>query len=181
VHHIVNHSDAVLFFAADSLFTPLDAQKLRDVAAVFSLADFRVLHCRKESLARNLADVLAPARDARRQQKPPELFRLAAVADERLAAIVYTSGTTGFSKGVMLPHRSLLANVVFAKKNMPLEPGTRSSPSSRSRTRSAAPSSSCSRSRPAARSRSSRRRPLPRSFSRRSRGSVRGSFSRYRS
>jgi long-chain acyl-CoA synthetase len=120
VRHILNHSDAVLFFVADALHAPLDAEKLRDVSAVFSLTDFQVLHCRKESLARSLADFLVPAR---RKQEPPERFRLAAVEDERLAAIVYTSGTTGFSKGVMLPHRSLLANVVFAKENMPLEPG----------------------------------------------------------
>ena len=123
VHHIVNHSDAVLLFAAESLFPSLDADKLRDVAAVFSLTEFRVLHCRKESLARSLADVLWPARDAPRQPQPAERFRLPAVEDDQLAAIVYTSGTTGFSKGVMLPHRSLLANVVFARENMPLEPG----------------------------------------------------------
>ncbi len=77
VHHIVNHSDAALLFAADALFAPLDAGKLRDVAAVFSLTDFRVLHCRKESLARGLADVLVPAREARRVQDPPERFQIA--------------------------------------------------------------------------------------------------------
>ena len=42
VHHIVNHSDSVLFFASDALFASLDAEKLRDVAAVFSLTDFRL-------------------------------------------------------------------------------------------------------------------------------------------
>ncbi len=59
VHHIVNHSDAALLFVADALFAPLDPAQLHDVEAVFSLTDFRALHCRKESLARSLADVLS--------------------------------------------------------------------------------------------------------------------------
>jgi long-chain acyl-CoA synthetase len=123
VQHIVNHSDAVLLFVADSLFAGLDEAQMRELRAVVSLNDFRVLASRKESIGRSLADVAARLPGARVPLPDPARLERTPVASDQLAAIVYTSGTTGFSKGVMLPHRSLLANVRYAQENMPLEPG----------------------------------------------------------
>ncbi len=123
VHHIVNHSDASFLFVADSLFTGLDAAKMRELKAVLSLGDFRVLASRKESVSRSLAEVAARLPGRRVPYPDPSRLEWTGVAGDQLAAIVYTSGTTGFSKGVMLPHRSLLANVRYAQANMPLEPG----------------------------------------------------------
>ncbi len=123
VQHIVNHSDAMLLFVADSLFAGLDEAQMRELKAVVSLNDFRVLASRKESIGRSLADVAARLPGARVPLPDPARLERTPVASDQLAAIVYTSGTTGFSKGVMLPHRSLLANVRYAQENMPLEPG----------------------------------------------------------
>ncbi|MDZ7636124.1 MAG: AMP-binding protein [Bacteroidales bacterium] len=53
----------------------------------------------------------------------PADIKFSGVDNEQLAVISYTSGTTGFSKGVMVPHRSLAANIRYAQNNMPLEPG----------------------------------------------------------
>ena len=114
VHHIVNHSGAVLLFAADTLATPLDPSRMKDLRAHLSLADFHVVSADRERTARALED----ARGA-----PPVAAGFEEVAEDETAAIVYTSGTTGFSKGVLLSHRSLLVNIRFAKRHMPLRPG----------------------------------------------------------
>lgn len=123
VHHIVNHSDAQLLFAADTLFENLDENSMSKLDAVISLNDFSVLFKRK----RNADELLQKAQEdylnGFKKKISPENLKFKKIANKELAAIIYTSGTTGFSKGVMLPHNSLISNIDFAQHNMPLEPG----------------------------------------------------------
>ena len=114
VQHIVRHSDAALLFVQDALASGLEYDRMPELSAAFSLDGFRVLFASRDRLAKAAEAVLAaPA--------PP--FVAAEIPPGETAAVVYTSGTTGFSKGVALPHRSLLVNVRFAREHMPLVPG----------------------------------------------------------
>jgi long-chain acyl-CoA synthetase len=113
-HHIVNHSDAVLLFVQESLALSLEAERMPGVKAMLSLEGFRVLAADRDRTARAAEEALAaPASDGGFEE----------IAGSEIAAIVYTSGTTGFPKGVVLPHESLLVNVRFARRHMPLAPG----------------------------------------------------------
>ena len=125
VHHIVNHSDSVLFFAGDSLYENLDIKEMPAIKAVFSLTDFNPLFTREKKYE----GIVDKIEDEYKKRYPEGLtaneFKAAKVSNDQLAEISYTSGTTGFSKGVMLPHNSLIANIRFAHENMPLEPRDR--------------------------------------------------------
>lgn len=123
IQHIVNHSDAVLLFTSDTIYENLDETNMPHLDGIFSLTDFRLLHCQKKQLAQIMQKAAAPSNSENRAPLTPDTFSCESVENAELATIVYTSGTTGFSKGVMLNHNSLLANILFAQKNMPLKAG----------------------------------------------------------
>ena len=114
-HNIVNHSEAKILFVGDIVSTQVDATKMPSLEGIINIPDY--------SLALSRTDKLTYAREHLNElygRKFPKYFRREHVhyyheqrADE-LALINYTSGTTGFSKGVMIPYRALWGNYDFA-------------------------------------------------------------------
>ncbi|MFC2474531.1 MAG: AMP-binding protein, partial [Prevotella sp.] len=113
VYNIVNHSDSKLLFVGDVVSTTLDFGKMPALEGVVYLPDNSLLVSRSEKLSyarEHLNEMFG--------HKYPKYFRKEDVAyyadqSEELAMINYTSGTTGFSKGVMLPYRSLRSNIDY--------------------------------------------------------------------
>jgi long-chain acyl-CoA synthetase len=120
VHYLLDHSESIVLFAADNLFEKLDKQQITRVRMVISLNNFTPLffHDEKE---KNLWNNCFSGAFA--GQSSPDRFVLHDYLPDDLCIISYTSGTSGFSKGVMIPARSLYSNLVFARENMPLKPG----------------------------------------------------------
>ncbi|MDR2361324.1 MAG: AMP-binding protein [Prevotellaceae bacterium] len=119
VHHIVNHSDSRLLFVGDTVWECLNERTMPNLDAIISLSDFSVLFCKDESLR-----IARERLNERFGRKYPKNFRPEHIAyhhdkPDELAVINYTSGTTGLSKGVMLPYRSLLSNMLFAWEVLP--------------------------------------------------------------
>lgn len=124
MHHIVNHSDSKFLFAADNIFENLDMASMESIGCVLSLTNFSVLHSKhgadSDINSKEFSEIY-------NKKYPVGLskgnYKFDTVPNSDVAAISYTSGTTGFTKGVILTHNSLAANVVFANNNMPLQPG----------------------------------------------------------
>lgn len=115
VYNIVNHSEAKLLFVGDVVSTTIDATKMPELEGIIYIPDYSLLVSR--------TDKLTYAREHLNElfgKKYPKAFRKEHVHyyidenPEELALINYTSGTTGFSKGVMLPYRALWGNLDFA-------------------------------------------------------------------
>jgi len=122
IEHIVRHSGCRMLFLADAAADAVDCEKMPSVEAAARLRDFAPLfqaHRRSEAA---LAALAAPE-EADGSAFAPGDLKLPSVAADSLATIVYTSGTTGFSKGVMLTHRALMVNVRFFIDHVTLHPG----------------------------------------------------------
>ncbi len=125
VHHIVNHSDSNLLFVHDFIYETLEKEKMPALKGIINLQDLSIIHDRDGGLA----DIINTLDDSFKKKFSDGFnaaaFNLEHIPSEELAVISYTSGTTGHSKGVMIPHLSLIANVRFAHNHMPLVPRDR--------------------------------------------------------
>ena len=123
VHNLVNHSEAKLLFVGDVVWENLNEAAMPLLEGIVLMNDFSLLVSRTEKLTHareHLNEMFG--------QKFPKNFRPEHVSyfkekPDELALINYTSGTTSYSKGVMLPYRSLWSNVAFAHEVLTLNPG----------------------------------------------------------
>ncbi len=122
VHEIVNHSDSILLFAEQQLFEAMEFDRMPNLMGSLKITGFTIQAQR--------STVFIEAWESAEVDKPADIkgyradrYTLPQISNEKLAVISYTSGTTGFAKGVMIPHNSLAANIRYAQMNMPLNPG----------------------------------------------------------
>jgi long-chain acyl-CoA synthetase len=120
--NLINHSGARLLYADDKIYETLDSSKIPEIAGVVSLDDFRMI----ASGNAGVKDAFSSVEEKYSKAYPvltQDDIKFSDITNDKLAVISYTGGTTGFSKGVMITHNSLAANVRFAQTHMPLEPG----------------------------------------------------------
>ena len=123
IHNIVNHSEAKLLFVGDQAWENLNEDAMPLLEGIASLTDFTALVSRNEKLT-----YASEHRNAIYGQRYPKNFRPEHICyrkdrPEELAIINYTSGTTGYSKGVMLPYRSIWSNVAYCFEMLPVKAG----------------------------------------------------------
>ena len=119
IRHLIIHSGSRILFVGENIWANMAELDLPGVEVVVSLTDFSIVRSFNEEASVALAEM-----ESRMQARYPEGFRKEDMAyyvdsPEEMALISYTSGTSGFSKGVMIPFRALMSNVQFAHEAEP--------------------------------------------------------------
>ena len=121
-NHIINHSEAKLVICSKSLLDKVDIENLPLAQAVLVLEDFSLFKAKDENVRYKITDSF---QYYEKNQLKMSGFSFQEWEAEETCIISYTSGTSGFTKGVMIPERSLVSNIVFAREHMPLKTGNK--------------------------------------------------------
>jgi long-chain acyl-CoA synthetase len=124
INHIVNHSESVILFSTDLIFDKIDETKMPSLKGIISMNDLSVL-VDNNGKVQNAID---RARD--KIERLGDRFNIGKInffipKPDDLMVLSYTSGTSGFSKGVLLSHRSIWSNVQYARDTFDIAPGER--------------------------------------------------------
>lgn len=123
IHNIVNHSEARILFVGDQVWENLNEHAMPALEGIVSLKDFSLLVSREERLTyarEHLNEMFGEKYPCRFLS---ETIHWNEEHPNDLAIINYTSGTTGFSKGVMLSYRSILSNILFCREKIGISAG----------------------------------------------------------
>lgn len=123
VHNIVNHSEARMLFVGDQVWENFNEAAMPHLEGIIELKNFDLVVSRSQRLTyarEHLNEEFGKCYPCRFRAENVSYRR---EEPEELAVINYTSGTTGYSKGVMLPYRSIISNVVHIHKKVGLKPG----------------------------------------------------------
>lgn len=118
IHHLVNHCDAKLFFVDQAIWENLDANQFHNLTGALQISDYSLLlcHCDKLKDARMHLNEMFGHKYPERFT--PEDVKYTEPDRDSLAVINYTSGSTGFSKGVMIPYRAIESNIQYSIEHL---------------------------------------------------------------
>ncbi len=117
IHYLVNHSEARVLFVDEVIWEGLVIDEMPDLAVVVQINNFKFLYAASAALAQVREHLNEEFGHRYPDNFEPEHVNYYEDSPEELAIINYTSGTSGFSKGVMIPYRALYSNIQFARED----------------------------------------------------------------
>lgn len=118
INHIINHSESKILIAAKSLADQVDFDSLPLLQTVLFLEDFNLARAKDTNTLYKVNDAFNYHKENKLSKSSFSFFEW---QPEDACIISYTSGTSGFTKGVLIPERSLVSNIVYAQQHMPLK------------------------------------------------------------
>ena len=119
IHHLVNHSEAKILFVDDVIWEGLSETEMPDLHAIIQVNTFKLLYAQDERIVEAREHLNELFGKKYPMSFTPDALDYYEDSSEELAIINYTSGTSGFSKGVMIPYRAIFSNMQFARKVLP--------------------------------------------------------------